>query len=296
MVYDHLKAALYYANHFPWPVLPLYWPKKCGKDAFCSCKRGKNCTNIGKHPLWHENDLPHGAHSATTDAKLITRWWKRWPQANVGIATGRCFDVLDVDVTASVDGRETLSDFERKYSKLPETIEQITGGGGRQILFMTNAKKLKNAVKFAPGLDVRTLGGLIVVPPSLHASGKRYEWELSSRPGDVALAAMPTWLTKQIMTSSQPSMNRKRGWETELLRGVKKDFRNHTATRLTGFYLNRGLNPDEVLLLLTGWNMRNIPPLDQDELTKTVQSIVISHENKTGDQDARPHKITISIG
>lgn len=291
---ENLTAALHYAKHFQWPVLPLHWPQKCGKGAVCSCKAGENCQNVGKHPLWHKEDLPHGAHSATTDEKRIRKWWERWPEANVGIATGHCFDVLDVDVSETENGNETLADLEREFGKLPNTVEQITGGGGRQILFMTNSGKLKNAVKFAPGLDVRTAGGLVVVPPSLHASGRRYEWELSSRPGEVPLAAWPGWLLKLITTSRQPATNRKRGWESELLQGVKKDFRNHTAARLTGLYLNRGLSPDEVLLLITGWNMRNIPPLDIDELRKTVKSIVTSHQ--TGDQDARPHKIKISFG
>jgi hypothetical protein len=33
-------------------------------------------------------------------------------------------------------------------------------------------------VGLVPGIDIRADGGFIVVPPSLHASGRRYAWDL----------------------------------------------------------------------------------------------------------------------
>jgi len=183
------KAALDYAKR-GWPVIALH----SINNGACTCGKRRDCGTAGKHPRWDKDLLPRGLYSATCDPEIISKWWTRWPNANVGIATGqKSFDALDVDVKLDVDGNDTLRQLCQAHGELPDSIEQITGGGGRQIFFKANGK-LKNAVKFAPGLDIRTDGGLVVVPPSLHLSSRRYEWEASSHPDDVGLAGMPEWL------------------------------------------------------------------------------------------------------
>jgi hypothetical protein len=39
----------------------------------------------------------HGCKDAATDPDQIRAWWTRWPDANVGIATGHLVDVIDID-------------------------------------------------------------------------------------------------------------------------------------------------------------------------------------------------------
>ena len=79
-----LAAALQYARH-GLAVFPIHTPTQDG----CSCGK-PSCNRVGKHPR-----TPHGVRDATTDEKAIRQWWNRWPDANVGIATG----------AASADGR-----------------------------------------------------------------------------------------------------------------------------------------------------------------------------------------------
>src|SRR6266508_4022818 len=73
-------------------VLPLHRPitRPDGRTG-CSCRDAK-CRSIGKHPR-----TPHGLHDATAEPARVAAWWRRWPQANIGLATGARFDVLDVD-------------------------------------------------------------------------------------------------------------------------------------------------------------------------------------------------------
>src|SRR4051794_17844341 len=75
-----------------WAVLPLHTPRPNGA---CSC-RDPGCRTPGKHPRYDRDDLRRGLHDASTDPGQITRWWTRWPDANVAIRTGRLV-VLDVD-------------------------------------------------------------------------------------------------------------------------------------------------------------------------------------------------------
>ena len=51
--------------------------------AFVSVRTG--CITIHKHPLGLA--MPHGSTDATLDGATISRWWSRWPQANIAIAT-----------------------------------------------------------------------------------------------------------------------------------------------------------------------------------------------------------------
>jgi hypothetical protein len=279
-----LKAALSYAE-LGWPVLPLQTPTPKG----CTCKAGPKCDSIGKHPRWHRVHFPHGVRSATTDFALINKWWQLWPSANIGIATGqKSFDVLDVDLKDGMDGNQTLDDFQANHGRLPDTPEQITGGGGRHILFRASGT-IKNAAGFAPGLDTKTDGGYIVAAPSLHKSGRRYEWELSSLPEEVPLAPWPSWLLKIIhdVTATDRIPSNTESWELQLLRGVDKGYRDQSAAKLAGLYLQKGLRPSEVFFLLKGWNCRNRPPLKEGQIRKVVKSLTKIHQRDLTIKTAR---------
>jgi hypothetical protein len=189
MVFDTenvpLQAALLYAS-LGWRVFPCHTPIKNG----CSC--GKSCDNIGKHPR-----TEHGYLDATTDAPQIRAWWEQWPRANIGIATGGDSGIVVLDIDPDKGGALSLDDLLAQHEPLPDTIESLTGGGGRHIMFAHPGIAIKSSGgELGAGLDSRGDGGYIIAPPSLHKSGKRYEWEASSHPLDVPLAPMPTWLVE----------------------------------------------------------------------------------------------------
>ncbi|MSR84697.1 MAG: bifunctional DNA primase/polymerase [Candidatus Latescibacteria bacterium] len=165
-------ASLDYAQQLDWPVFPCHSITEGGA---CSCGK-TGCSGPGKHPR-----TEHGLKDATTDPTQIRKWWEQYPDANIGIPTGAVsgFDVLDIDPRHG--GDISLEVLEAQHGKLPETSEQITGGGGRHILFRhTPGLKSRNGV--LPGIDIKADGGYILVAPSNHFSGRRYAWEESSRP------------------------------------------------------------------------------------------------------------------
>lgn len=112
---------------------------------------------------------PRGFYDATTDPARIRELWTRWPKADIAIRTGGGLSVLDVD---GDPGRESLEQLEEEHGTI-RTLTARTGGGGLHFYF---AGDLPCRTGFMRGLDVKGAGGYVVAPPSLHASGRRYEW------------------------------------------------------------------------------------------------------------------------
>src|SRR6266487_4217526 len=99
-----MNAALDYAARGI-PVLPVHYPtSRPAREVGCSCG-DPDCGSIGKHPI-----TAHGLKDASTNREQVEWWWRRFPRANVGLATGHVFDVLDIDGTAGERSIARLSD------------------------------------------------------------------------------------------------------------------------------------------------------------------------------------------
>jgi Bifunctional DNA primase/polymerase, N-terminal/Domain of unknown function (DUF927) len=181
-----LDAAEAYAAR-GWRVIPLWWPVQTGNTPVCACSKGAACgRNVGKHPI--VDDWPE---AATTDPASIQAWWQRHPYANVGIVAG-C-GLVNIDIDPRNGGQHSLEDLEATYGKLPDTPLVQTGGGGEHRLFSTT-EDLPSG-KLGPGIDfLADDHHQFVAAPSLHLSGRRYVWELSSHPDDLPLAPLPAWV------------------------------------------------------------------------------------------------------
>ena len=80
----------------------------------CSCKAGPDCKHPGKHPRTR-----NGVKDATTDRAIIKTWWKKWPDANVGIATGQPSGIFVLDVDGGVD-KANLKKLQEEHGPLPK--------------------------------------------------------------------------------------------------------------------------------------------------------------------------------
>jgi hypothetical protein len=169
---DMLKAALEYAER-GWAVFPLL-PR-------------------GKTPL-----VGGGFKSATTDPFQIEDWWKRWPDANIGIATGAVSGLVVLDFDKKHGGLETLSEEE---AGLPLTMEVATGGGGRHLYYGHPGLHTPNRQGLLPGMDVRGDGGYVVAPPSVHESGGSYK--LDTQLGLGTIQALPAWVGEMLATPAR---------------------------------------------------------------------------------------------
>jgi len=131
------------------------------------------------------------AHPAPPDQ--VNAWWRRWPDANVGIATGDASGVIVIDVDPRAQGDDALEALETRHGRLPATVECRTGGGGRHLYFAAPPEPVPSTV-VAPGVEVKGEGALVVAPPSRHASGGRYEWAPGRGPEALPVAPLPAWV------------------------------------------------------------------------------------------------------
>lgn len=148
------------------------------------------CRPRSKEPL-----TKHGFKDATQDAAVISSWWSRWPDANIGVATGLVSGIVVVDVDPRNGGSEALTRVEQQRGALPPTWRAFTGGGGEHRWFRHPGATLEcSANRIGPGIDVKGDGGYVIAPPSVHPSGREYAFDVDAHPDDLALADMPAWL------------------------------------------------------------------------------------------------------
>ena len=172
-----------------WSVVPVHTPAAGG----CSCGR-PDCPSPGKHPrIKWETSMAEAA-----PLEQIGRWWRRWPAANLGIVTGRVSGIAVLDIDPRNGGEQSLAAALSGHGPLPVTPEVRTGGGGRHLWFSLPPGPVPSAL-LAPGLDLKAEGGMIVAPPSLHVSGRRYAW--ANDFDAVALAPLPGWIADRAASS-----------------------------------------------------------------------------------------------
>ena len=244
-----LEAALNYAKK-DFYVLPLHGIRK---DKSCTCSR-PDCSSPGKHP--RINDWQN---KASKTPNTIKGWFKRWPESNVGILTGSKCKLLVWDVDPRNGGNESFSELENTHGKLPDTPEVLTGGGGNHYYFRSK-KPVDTRKNALPGIDVMADPGYVVAAPSLHASGKKYEWELSSQLDDVELAGVPEWILE---LANKPRLTKA---EKVLPTEIPEGTRNMRLCSMAGALRNKGCVSAEILVLLKEINKRCNPPADDIEI------------------------------
>lgn len=216
------EAALEYAVAHGIPVFPLH-----GVNSDLSCTCGRQCGQPGKHPR-----TPHGHKDATADPVQIKKWWKRWPDANIGTASDTLV-CLDVDVKRA-DGHASLQALLREQGPLPTTATAETGVNkdgerGCHYWFLTPEGSTRgSAVGIRDGIDLKTANGYAILPPSMHMSGVQYEWIVPI----AELAEAPQWLIELM----PERLEAKAHWEPPAGFRMSKDTRE---------FLNGNFEPED---------------------------------------------------
>lgn len=218
----------------------------------------------------------NGLKDATTDPRKIRAWWRRWPNANIGFATGSVV-VLDVD------GPRGEAALERELGVLPKTLTARTGKG-RHLYFDAGGTRIRNSAgKLGPHLDVRGEGGYVILPPSVHENGSRYQWATRANP-----APLPTRIPA-LLAEPEREQSGANGTGEKIHEGQ----RNAHLASLAGTMRRRGMSPAAIEAALIRENEERCePPLCESEVKRIAASVSRYDPAKPGE---RPPGETISL-
>lgn len=279
-----LEWALFWASqNIPvFPVHPAF-------NGICGCAKGSKCASAGKHPI--SRLAPKGSHSGTTDPEIIKKWWAAEPYANIGGRMGGLIRLLAVDIDPRAGGDASFFDLvEAHGDEWTATLRHRTGSNGFHLFYVVPHDIEFQKAKLAPGIDLKWHGGYVVLPPSLHVSGRRYEIAeaVPARPA-------PDWLIEELTrkTGEQPSVvidfqERK----DQLSAGLSQEkFYESNHERNNGLFrvgIGRWrhgwcVDMTDLHAQLTEVNeARCVPPLDGAEVAKMVAHIARDYAHQRG--------------
>jgi len=230
-----LDYALYYLN-IGWTVIPIH----------------------GKKPIFDQ-----WQKEVSTEDKIRAWFGSKNSDYNIGIVTGKSSGIVVIDV----DNDEGMQHLKQYIGTKPMAIVN-TGGGGHHYYFKAPREDVPNKVRMLPGVDVRGESGMVVVPPSIHASGKQYTWA----EGSVDLQNLPEMprALLQLVTADSHKPLTGADWQTEVTEGN----RDAEMTRRAGKLFRAGMPAEEIVDILNSWNASHCtPPLPLSQIKKIVASI-----------------------
>lgn len=254
----------------------------------------KELSELGRAALWYvENGfavfpvvergkkpaVKRGVNDWTTDPEAVRNHWSNHPNDNIGIACGgpsKGLLVLDFDVDEErdKDGSATLSAWERANGELPETAVAITGGGGMHYLYRTDRTSIHPSVNQELGVDVRADGSYIVAPPSIHPSGRRYEWQDPPDETPVAEADGNVYdFLDYVTRNGGQDETRKDNGKFKLPDHIKKGARDNVLFKYASHLRAIGRSDEEIMASVAGVNaLRCEPPMDSRDVERIVKS------------------------
>ncbi|HYW87609.1 MAG TPA: bifunctional DNA primase/polymerase, partial [Chloroflexota bacterium] len=213
------------------------------------------CTSPGKVPLVRWKDYQR---RLPTEQELRAQW-RRWPEANIGLATGELSRIVVLDLDGDLAVHEALA---RGYPNGPHVFTGRVGGQHRYFAYRPDAPR--NFAK-RNGIDYRGDGGYVILPPSQHASGRQYVW--GEELGD-ELPELPEWVDDMAARSGVSAGT------ADVVEGDITRDRNVTLTSLGGSMRRRGMSEAAILAALRTENeTRCKPPLDDAEVRKVAHSV-----------------------
>lgn len=272
--------------------VPFHFPKFKKGSVYCSCRWGRNCDSIGKHPAVYVKELDFSKKSTYQEMK--DKWAEKDNRYNVGLLTDN-FAVIDVDVKKG--GAYSLEYLEENYGAVSRNLVSDSGYGFH--IYTSSITKSPINLFGCPGLDIRSQKAFIVAPFSKHYSGKDYTWQSLSVPEplpDELLEDIKLAVSQRSGTNKSKTLksNLPKEW-TKLPQNITEDYIIPDGLRGDELYQiacrerGKGKNYYEILEVLENINRLNCkPPVIKSRLESTAKSAMSHPTNAERVLDLKP--------
>jgi hypothetical protein len=247
----------------------------------------KNIATKLRQSGWNVMPLKHNSKSPSlpewkqlidrkmTNNEFTQAFSPTYNHGNLALITGKTSNITVIDIDAKRSDKQPIIDPEKLLDRLPKTLTSKTGGGGYH-LFYQYAPIINSTRHIHPQVDIKSHGGYVVLPPSIHnVTKKPYEWH-----NNLPIAPFPQKILSIDQAKRENPTLIQRDW-SRIISGVAMGSRNNDLARLTGKLLHTfGWNSEDlkrdakiIYELIHAWNSRCEPPLPEDEVNRTFNSI-----------------------
>jgi hypothetical protein len=248
-------AAQFYQFEHGWSVMPIGRPTDRGEP---------------KAPYLGAGEIiPLRTNALDVDG--ITAVWSMFPQAGVAVLTGKLsnLSVIDVDFDKKIEGVPAPDSKLAYHGDIPtNTLTARTGSGGLHFFFK-HSPKADGRKELRPHIDLKSEGGYIILPPSIHKSGRQYEWL-----NDLPIADFPEHLLENRI-QSQRSVGSARSYWDKLIHGLAEGEdggRNNYMASVAGTCFKNNISVEDAIKFLIPFGQVCKPPVDLETIERTVRS------------------------
>jgi hypothetical protein len=216
----------------------------------------------------------------------IVELFEQNPEANLGVITGSISGLLVLDA----DAPEIVKRWGTPETPIAETSR------GRHYYYQLPDSAVPSIVGVADGVDIKAEGGYVVAPPSVHPSGRCYQWVIPPRgldPFGAEPAPPPAWLMELLSKHRARS-----GTLARIVQGVPQGQRNISSAALIGKLL--GCLPQDdwesiAWPLAAAWNALNSPPLPDRELRRVFENIAAREQQRRLTAESKELRLTRAL-
>jgi len=187
----------------------------------CKGQRVFPCYPNNKNPL-----TDHGYKDASLDQNVVDDWWDRYPDANIGLVTGKQANlvVVDVDVKNNAGGMESLKELQALCGEEFDTkvVETPSGGLHYYFSYPDTEIEIKCMTNFMPGIDIRAEGGYVVAPGS-SIDDKQYTFKDRYKRID----ELPHTLLEALNEKKRKNTMISHSWDGGIQQSFEQGSRNH---------------------------------------------------------------------
>jgi len=211
----------------------------------------------------------------------IRNWWKKWPDANIGIVTGTISNLAVIDIDTE-EGKEAIQEYIPDSLLIPVCS---TPKGGQHLYFTCPDDKLSNNARLVPGCDLRANGGYVVAPPSDNGNGKSYAFLKGLSPFEIDRPALPEAYLSFLKNASIKESICIKGTVTGSVTLFQKGRKDNDLFHVANILAKGGMPESEILQVLKtiakSWGEEHLDNWFDDKIASAIKRQVHREINLT---------------